>query len=828
MNELSSMSKQNYWKEIAIDKATNHNFFVDGSLQYTDNGWATMEFVLPENLSSGILNVSNNSDIRIYVLLTACLNILINRHKNINEIFIGTSAYKSDKIKRCINDVLIIKSQINREDTFKEIVIKTGRYIYQAHENNNIYLEQILKEQINKNNYSCFDISVLMENIHDTEPIYRMMPNIVFTFSRTSLGIKCNIVYKAPLYRFDTIERIKNHYINILKESLNNTNIRIQDIMMITQEEKKQLIYGFNQTDSKYPENETIHGLFYKQVEEIPECTAVVYKDRALTYKELNHQANVLAKLLLENGIQEEEVILLRIERSVEMVVALLGILKSGAAYVPISLELPERRMEEICTECRAKVMITNLKVNKNYKRDGLKIIYTDKINWSIPVEELSLASENNLAYVMFTSGSTGKPKGVMVEHRSVINTLSWFIKVSKLGKGRRIPLMYEYNSDPSVEDIFAPLISGGTLYVIDKYTLMDKKEFRCFMEENKINVLNFVPRMIKELLSKESKINNLEVILSGGEELDDHLKDELLQVGYELYNDYGPTETTIDSLSQRCSSKKVTIGKAIDNMQCYVLDGTLIQPIGVVGELYISGIGVARGYVNRPELTGERFVENPFLPGKRMYKTGDLVRWTREGEVEFLGRMDSQVKIRGYRIELSEIEIKLRNYDRVKDAYVTIRKEGGREDSLYAFIVLKESCSHEKIKEYLSRELPEYMIPSEFIELERIPLNNVGKVDPSQLDYPESNVNMDKCNKKSHSDEIEEIIYEIWKDLIGVEEYDREMNFFEIGGSSMDLIVFNRQIKERLEIELPITALFDNPTISKLNDYIKYITEQK
>ncbi|WP_139070815.1 amino acid adenylation domain-containing protein, partial [Paenibacillus sp. KS1] len=497
----------------------------------------------------------------------------------------------------------------------------------------------------------------------------------------------------------------------------------------------------FNDTAVELPAQATLHTLFEKQVAKTPDTVAVVFEDHHLTYSELNERANRLARTLRAAGVEADRLVGIMAEPSLEMVVGILAVLKAGGAYVPIDPAYPAERIRYLLEDSGASPLLLQTHFQEYASLFAKALIRLDD-----PAAYLedgtnlgNVSSSSDLAYVIYTSGSTGKPKGVMVEHRNAVNVISWFISRYELSDN--VMLTTSYTFDPSVEQLFGSLLAGKTLHVIQKETLLNPPKLLDYIDENKINTINFTPSYIRELLVGQTKLPGLQHVIAGGEKLDDRLKEEVLQLGYSLYNHYGPTETTIEVLTGSCyANVKVAVGKPIHNTAVYILDARGgLQPIGVAGELYISGDGVARGYLNRTELTAERFVENPFEPGRRMYRTGDLARWLPDGTVDYLGRIDDQVKIRGYRIELGEIEAQLLRIAAVEEAVVVAREDAAGQKQLCAYIVAERVLTVGELRKALARELPEYMIPLYFMQLDRMPLTSSGKVEHKALPAPEA-----------------------------------------------------------------------------------------
>jgi amino acid adenylation domain-containing protein len=428
----------------------------------------------------------------------------------------------------------------------------------------------------------------------------------------------------------------------------------------------------------------------------------------------------------------------------------------------------------------------------------------------------------HNLAYVTFTSGSTGIPKGVLVEHKNAVNVVSWFAGKYDLGPGKRVLQMSEYTFDASVNQFFGTLSSGAALYLIDRELLIDTARLREFIDVNGIHLVNFVPAYLRQLLGFEKKLASLDLVISGGENLVKETRDVILDKGYRLFNQYGPTEATIDALWAECSNDGAHLGRPIANMMCYILDERdRVVPLGVTGELQVSGAGIARGYLNRPDLTRQRFTPNPFKPGETVYRTGDLARFLPDGNVEYLGRSDDQVKIRGFRIEPGEIEAQLQSHDRIREAVVVGRADGGGERYLCAYFAADGELLASELRGFLAARLPDYMIPSYFIQLEKMPLTVHGKIDRRALPRPAAE---GAEGYVAPRDEMEEKLRDMWAGILGLdrESIGIEHNFFEFGGTSINLINLVSKIRNELAAEVPISQIYNNPTIKEIAKSLK------
>ncbi|OMF98434.1 non-ribosomal peptide synthetase [Paenibacillus sp. FSL R7-0337] len=832
-------TEKEYWLNTFSGDFTKSHFPYDHKVLKSTGSQRNIEvlkFTLPQEISARLLAISNHSDVRMFITLTTALIILLDKYTGNKDITVGIPIYKQSVEGEYLNTVLPIRNCICDDLTFKQTLLDVSRSIREANENQNYPIHSLIYNlQLTGDDefFPLFDAVVLLQNIHNRADILHTRPNITFSFNQTGDTLQGEWEYNTLLYHRSTIEAIRKHFTKLLAETLFNIEITLGKIDILSNEEKEWLIHEVNATSAEYPLNCTIHGWFEQQVDKTPEHSAVVCENQTLTYRDLNRRANQIAHILREHGVGSDTVVPVLFNRSMDMIVGLLAVLKAGGAYLPIDPELPYERMSFMVRESGSPIVLSNTatlqscRINSfSGQHEEIPALLVDELQR----EHSSLNSSNpdshtsadGLAYVMYTSGSTGEPKGVMLEHRSVVNVLNWFGKTAKLGEGTRVLLTYEYTSDPSVEDIFATLLFGATLYITDKYSVIDRELFRRFVDEHNINILNYVPRLIQELLCRGPKLESLHTVLSGGEPLEDHVKDELLNKGYIVYNDYGPTEASIDCLSQRCSDGNISIGRPIDNMSCLVLDANnRIQPVGVSGELYISGVGLARGYLNRPELTAQRFINHPYAANQRIYKTGDLARVLSNGEVEFLGRLDQQVKIRGYRVELGEIEHQIMKNGQVKEALVLATKDHLGEKRIAAYIVPGAGLSLSDLQWNLTQTLPDYMLPTYWIPIEHIPLTTTGKVDTKALPQPQKAYSENSARIHPPETETEKVIEKIWSEVLDKEAIDIQSNFFEIGGHSLSIITVKNKIRNILGKDLAMVTLFQYCTIHALARYL-------
>ncbi|RAM48768.1 MAG: non-ribosomal peptide synthetase [Hapalosiphonaceae cyanobacterium JJU2] len=612
----------------------------------------------------------------------------------------------------------------------------------------------------------------------------------------------------------------------------------ISNLSLLSLEEQQKILFTWNQTESNYDLSICLHELFAAQVEKTPDAKALKFADQELTYHQLNCRANQLAHYLQSLGIVTEDLVGICVERSLEMVVGLLGILKAGAAYVPIDPGYPQERLAYMLADSQVSVLLT-----QSHLVDSLPTRPTHTICLDTDWDQISRYSDRNLqntttpenlAYVIYTSGSTGKPKGAMNTHRGICNRLLWMQDAYQLTAQDRVLQKTPFSFDVSVWEFFWPLITGARLIIAQPGGHKDSSYLINTIIQEEITTSHFVPSMLQVFLQAKGVENcqSLKRVITSGEALPVSLQERFFErLGCELHNLYGPTEAAIDVTFWQCQPQSqyqtVPIGRPIANTQIYILDQHLQPvPVGVVGELYIGGVGVARGYWRRPELTTERFVSNPFATGQ-MYKTGDLARYFPDGNIEYVGRIDDQVKIRGFRIELGEIESTLTQHSQISQAVVVAQTDNLNNKHLIAYIVPQgEPPTPEQLRNFLQDQLPEFMVPSAFVCLNSFPLTPSGKIDRRSLPKP------DFSNLITHEDftparnDLERKIAQIWSEILQISAIDIRDNFFEIGGNSLLALHLMNAIEQKFGRELALSTLLTNNSIEKLAEILQNPTD--
>ncbi|NBI31285.1 non-ribosomal peptide synthetase, partial [Chengkuizengella marina] len=588
-------------------------------------------------------------------------------------------------------------------------------------------------------------------------------------------------------------------------------------------------------TEQAFPSDVCVHELFEAQAARTPEALAVTFEGVSLTYRELNEQAEQLAVYLQRLGVGPDVLVGVYMERSLDLIVSFLGIWKAGGAYVPLDPFNPSQRLLHMVEDSGAKIILTQRHLQGKLEvAEDIAIISMDEVNreglldeyGSVPILERKV-QPHHLAYVIYTSGSTGRPKGVMVEHKSVVNHMYWMYTQFHLDSTERVLFRTSISFDPSVLELLLPFITGGLLIVAHPQVNEDLDDLVSTIQENKVTTLQLVPSLLGLLLENNSflRCHSLRRVFCGGEAMTIALQNKFFsQMNTELYNLYGPTEGTIDTTFWSCDpehqKRTVPIGKAISNIKTYILDKNLQPvPIGVSGQLYIGGDGLARGYRN-PDLNAERFISIPLsshVLGETLYYTGDLVRYASDGNIEYIGRIDHQVKINGVRMELGEIATVLHSHDQVKEAIVIVREDEYIGKQLIAYVVVDEQQEHMDhiLQHYMTEQLPQVMVPSVYVFLDALPLNANGKVDRKALPVPDTYVAEEQVVHPSTS--IEKTVARACQELLGTNNISMSDNFFKLGGHSLLAAQFISRLRKTLDVEIALRTVLDTTTLAAL-----------
>jgi aspartate racemase len=651
--------------------------------------------------------------------------------------------------------------------------------------------------------------------------------------SETSEGLKGAFVCNTDLFDAATIERMAGHYQRMLEGIAANPDQRLSELPLLTEAEQHKLLREWNDTSTEYPKDLCIHELFEKQAERTPDAIAVIFGDRQLTYRELNSRANQLGNYLRKQGVGAEVLVGICVERSMEMVIGILGILKAGGAYVPLDPAYPEERLNFMIEDTRTPVILTQRELLEVLPGHAAKTICLDS-DWKMIAREskgkpASGTTAGSLAYVMYTSGSTGRPKGVCVLHRAVIR-LVLNTNYMKLEPSDIVAQASSFSFDASVLEIWGALLTGARLVGIDKEIVLSPRDLASQILKQRVSVL-FLTTALFNHVAREApaSFRSVKNLLFGGEAADPRCAEMVMKAGPpgRLLNLYGPTESTVVTTWYRVEyipgdATTIPIGKPVSNTTVYVLDNNLHPvPTGVPGELYVGGDALARGYLNRPEMTAEKFIPDPFSeePGARLYKTGDMVRYLPDGNIEFLGRTDHQVKLRGFRIELEEIKAVLGQHPDVRETVVITRGDQPGEKRLVAYVVMNRTSNTttDQLREFLREKLPDYMVPSSFVVLDSLPLTPNGKIDWTALPAANRFIPGPGKNFLAPRNALELQLAGIWEKILGVKPVGVRDNFFELGGHSLLAGRLVAEINRMTGQNLPLIAIFQSPTVEQL-----------
>ena len=677
----------------------------------------------------------------------------------------------------------------------------------------------------NKGNLSIEKYDMEETSNYDFTFVVEVFNNITFNFN-----------YNSKIINTKSLSRIVDYLCNLCASIINNPNAKLSELKLLPKEEEIKLSNGFKPTHLKYDKNKSINQLFEEQVEKNPNKVAVEFNSETITYGELNSKANKLAHFLQRKGVTTEKVVALMVRRSIDMLVSILAILKAGGVYLPIDTEYPKERKDFLLKDSKACLLLTQQEFVSEIEFEN-EILNLDEIDYSDENNENLVATNNgsNAAYIIYTSGSTGIPKGIVVEHYNVHNLVVSMNKRLDLQEYQSILCLTSISFDVSIMETLVPIIIGLKIILADERHQKDATLLSKLIIEKNVEIFETTPSRIRMMImADDEKIDmcfkKIKLFLIGGEKMDEQIASSIMNLSQgQLYNVYGPTETTVWSTTAKViKGEKIDIGNPIDNTYIYILDedGKIVPP-GIVGEICIGGDGVARGYLGRKELTEEKFYTSPFMENERIYRTGDLGRILSNNTIEYIGRKDYQTKIRGYRVELSEIESRLCEIDKIDAGVVISKKNKVGIDVLYAYFESKEKIDVRYLKEELSRKIPDYMIPSYFIQVSKIPLTQNLKVDRKKLQEIEEISKTENVCVEPKND-FEKAVLDVWKKILEFEPIGIDDDFYEIGGNSILLIKLYSMLNKNFSVDVSVQELFDNRTIRKQAKIIELKTLPK
>ena len=812
----------------------------------TFNG-KSLRYDLPPELSRQVQTFSQKQGATLFMTLLAAFQSLLRRYTRQDQILVGSpianrTRSETEQLIGFFVNTLVFKADFSAADDFKSLLKQVRENTLQAYAHQDLPFEQLveaLQPERDMSHSPLFQVAFILQNApferlqlkHLTvEPFQPENPTAKYDLtlytSESDEGIVTFWEFNTDLFEEATIRRMMEHFRNLLTAVVKEPGQKVDAIDFLTSREKQLLFEEWNATQRDFPDNTTVHALFEALAQTQPEAPAVRYHEQEWTYAQLNARANQLAHFLLQKGIRTDEIVGISLPRGLDVPVAILGILKAGGAFLNIDPTYPQERIRYMIEDSGLRFVITTETLAQALPLGQAEAIVIEKEQQTIAAQadtnpERRVMTEN-LAYVIYTSGSTGKPKGTLLPHRGLCNLAKAQQRAFNITRQSRILQFASLSFDASVWETVMALLNGATLVYTDQETLVTGQGLHSVLKEQKITTITLPPSVLAVM--PQDALPDLQTIITAGEKCTRDLVQRWGQ-NRQFVNAYGPTETTVCASMYQTSEdedREPPIGKPIDNFRLYVVDENLqAVPIGVPGELCIAGVGLARGYLNRPDLTAERFVPDPFTkePGARMYRSGDLVRWLPDGNLEFLGRIDHQVKVRGFRIELGEIEAVLTSHEKIRDAAVLVREDKPGEQRLVGYYVTEDGqpLAANQLKAFLKNQLPEYMVPTAFVHLKAMPLTPNGKVDRKALPAPEFSRSDLQTEYVAPRNENEEKLAAIVSELLHIEKVGVFDNFFDLGGHSLLATKFMSRIREQFNVELPLRTLFEKPTIAEL-----------
>lgn len=814
-------------------------------LEKTYNG-RIINRTLNASLTESLRTVCRAGDATLFMGLLATVNVLLHRYTGQQDIIVGSPIAGRDhadlegQIGFYVN-TLALRTRFTTQQTFTALLAQTRQLTLQAYEHQAYPFDELVNElhqERDRSRHPLFDVMVVLQNAggatgarhqlngltvqeyNETESLGSKF-DWLFIFNEQGNELHASIEYNSDIYNEDTVARAWKHFEQLLAAIVAQPFIPVNELDYLNADEKHELLSVFNNTAADYPKHKTLQELFQEHVYATPDNIALVFEDTSLTYAELNRQANRLANFIKTTyAIQPGDLVPVQLPRSAQSIIAMLAILKAGGAYVPIDTGYPAERIQFMVADCRCKVVIDEMQFELMNASSG------------IPDSDLPFVNTpDDLAYVMYTSGSTGTPKGAMIAHASITRLVKNTNYIS-FSPNDSVLCLSNFSFDGSTLDIYGALLNGARLVISGKDESLDPRAVNALIKKNNVTVLFIPTALLHAFIDSEAmELEGVRQICFGGEAASlNHVKKFVKRYpDVALVNGYGPTENTTFSTTYRITGNEeniVPIGKPLANSECYIVDShNRLTPVGIMGEICVAGDGLARCYLNQPALTAEKFVPNPFRPGTRMYRTGDIGRWRADGNILCAGRKDDQVKIRGFRIEPGEIEAMIQNHPGVDAAVVIVRKKEDGEKELSAYFVTRPNTDAEDIRSYVSRGLPGYMVPAHFIQLTEFPLNHNGKIDKRNLPAPGEN-NSENTGYIAPRNETEEKLAAIWQEILGKERVGVKDDFFLSGGHSLKLTRLSSQLQKVFNVKPGLKELFGCPVLEQqailINEAIK------
>ncbi|ARU63622.1 hypothetical protein CBW65_23350 [Tumebacillus avium] len=811
---------------------------------------------IPMETANRLKEIGKKEGASAFMTLLAVYYALLYRYTGQEDLLVGTPFANRNRseMEGVIGYFLtsvVLRAQVDPQMTFIELLRRVKDVSLEAYANNDIpfgLLLDELKPPRDGSRNPVFQASfVYVDVMEDKLELPHLELKYELTDAETAKydltiglmeveeGITGFFEYAPAMFRKETIEQINRHWMHLIAAVVENPELKVAEMPLFSPEEEQQILVEWNNTERPRPERPVLHELFEAQVAKTPDAPALISGELTLTYKEVDERANRLANFLQARGVGHESLVGIYMGRSIEMIVSMFGILKAGGTQVLLESSYPQERLDKMLDDASMSLVLTQESMLGRLPKHGAEEIAVDR-DWAVIAQASAekppcLAEATSLAYVMYTSGSTGRPKGVMIEHRSVVNTMLHLIERTGLTASDRMYFKSLVGFDGTVLEYFAPFLAGASIVIGADGVHHDLVYLIREMKQQRITATSMIPSVMNLLIETPGieEVTTLKHLFLGGEAISPTLRNRVLEKmpHTNLINIYGPAETSVFStdhiFEQGDDRFAVPIGRPIANIKVYVLDKQLNPvPVGVYGELHIGGIGVTRGYLNRPELDEERFVQhNPFLAdGGRLYKTGDIVRWLPDGTLEYQGRVDNQVKISGVRIETGEVETALLQHPSIQHAAVLVREDTPGQKRLVAYLIGEVTASHE-LREFLKTRLPDAMIPTAYLFVDEFPLSPNGKLDKKALPRPEVDEAVYERDYVEPRNDLEDLLAGIWREILALPKVGVQSNFFELGGQSLNAMQMIGRVRETFQIEVPVTKLFSVTTIAGLAELL-------
>jgi amino acid adenylation domain-containing protein len=852
-----------YWKERLGRKAPTLELPIDRPRPLVQSyRGASLTHLIDLELTGRLKAMARREGVTPYMFLLAVFKTLLARYTRQDDIVVGTPVANRNRTELeplvgFFVNTLVLRTDLSGDLTFRELLTRVREVTLGAFAHQDVPFEKLVEELQPERDTSRSPLFQVMFSMQNAPlPALRMgdieismlddetevsLFDLSFDVTERAHGLLCTLEYNTDLFDSATAKRMLTHFAVLLDAAVTDPSASLGALPLLTDEERRQLLFEWNDTRCDFPHDRCVHELFEEQAEGAPEAVALVCGGERLTYAELNARANRLARHLRDCGVRAETRVGILLERSVDMAVALLAILKAGGGYVAFDPSYPAERLRYMLEDSGVTLILTEQQVMANQPEINVRSILLDEIRTS---QEEGLAPAvthpDNIVYLVYTSGSTGRPKGIVIQHRSLVNAAYGFINNHRMTEHDRLLQFASLSFDVAAEEFFAAWLSGSCV-VMRPEAVMSSADFVSLLQREEVTIVNLPASFWLEWLTGmndkgvEMPSTLRRVIVGNEKTLEETLAKWQRTVGQQVEwcNAYGPSETTITvsnyepatTSSAREEKSVVPIGRPSLNVELYVLDPSQhLVPTGVAGELYIGGAGLARGYHNQPAQTAERFIPHPYSQsgGERLYRTGDLARYRADGNIEFLGRVDEQVKIRGFRIEVGEVEAVLAHHTGVRESVVVAREDDRGNTRLVAYVVANNAeLQTAELRNYMKQRLAEYMIPSAIVRLEVLPLTPNGKVDRKALPAPDGAAGETEGPFVAPRSELERLIADVWRETLGVERVGVGDNFFNLGGHSLLLIRVNNRLRDTLRMELPVVELFKYPTVSALAEHL-------